>query len=93
MSQQYTHRNGETEPPTEEGLYWARGSWEKKDDPNWVFAIDGMVKCFLIDEDLGNTGPIRYMIKGALDDSYEEAKKGTLLCRWWGPVIPPWENE
>lgn len=71
----YTHRNGDIEPPTIEGLYWFDGtaeSDEKIKRPIQVLTASG--------ETLAWNDAVL---------SFREIEEFTGL--WWGPVMPPWE--
>lgn len=77
MSEVYTHRNGETEPPTIlEKFYWFRASMG-----SYYEATFG---CYYIMPADGNKGPYLH------DDDTEISK---LEGQWWGPVTPPWEQD
>lgn len=66
----YTHRNGETEPPTVKGNYWFKGILLFIDSPGREREETSLVVNVSLD----------FML-----DKY--------VGRWWGPVMPPWENK
>lgn len=80
--ERYSHRNGETEPPTEEGYFWLEGNsgriefgkgWGTS-QPHYVFP---RANCIHLDRD--NT-----------------IRLSSFTGRFWGPVtmpVTPWENE
>jgi hypothetical protein len=79
MPQLYSHRNGETEPPSLPEKYF----WYKATDPE-DFGFEGVYftqtegcqeEDGVLDVDLDFT-PYRNLPPG----------------RWWGPVSPPWEQ-
>jgi hypothetical protein len=78
----YSHRNGETEPPTQEGEYWFRGRVlnrpvaQRVHVNTWRFG-DGR-------EELLISNPF-------LDDG-NEMEMNKCDGRWWGPIVPPWED-
>lgn len=77
----YSHRNGETEPPTVEGWYWFWGKhigWVKRGDfPNR--------KDILHVDSVGNT---RYWKRGT---AYPRGMPVTdVVGKWWGPLPEPW---
>jgi hypothetical protein len=76
----YSHRNGETEPPTVPGWYWVQrvkpfiwGRVLKMDlyhdeDTEYLYVEDDEGREFRLPDAFGN-------------DS-----------RWWGPLMPPWDD-
>lgn len=86
---EYIHRNGETEPPTEEGHYWLEGKMEK--------GRSGGVPWFYEFGKGHDTLPFYvwpHMDRIYLDDSYTEPLS-KFVGRFWGPVsmpVPPWEQ-
>jgi hypothetical protein len=86
---EYTHRNGEGEPPTEQGFFWTQGRVEVAGDKIYVAGTvffcesrDGEMFLQLQDGRLVNNGA--YCV-GTYDGKWD--------CRFWGPVIPPWWEE
>ena len=78
MSERYTHRNGETEPPTvHEGYYWFDA-----DEHAVNRATSG---CYYI-------MPASESVNGIAFLSGEDVPINVLKGRWWGPVTPPWEQ-
>lgn len=73
----YSHRNGETEPPTITGWYWlkqSRRSRQYKPDLSWlIFVWRGTEKIWRVD---GNKE--HYLLE-------------TIRGQWWGPVTMPWQ--
>ena len=88
----YEHRNGETEPPTIAGEYWFDGviASDNKNDPKW-YGVGKRLQEKLLAE--------RYS-DGSIDFEYGEYMDGRgalfdpwqLVGRWWGPIVPPWEE-
>jgi hypothetical protein len=71
----YTHRNGETAPPTEPGRYWFNGVFNSKGTYNIV----GIVESNQIPGTTYN------------DVTGEVLKNSDYTGQWWGPMVPPWE--
>lgn len=86
MSQQYSHRNGEVEPPTEKGCFWCRGPLV-------------LSKETIVLSDLLTMAPWHdnTMLTRLPDGKFVTVGETIVLesgdwsaCRWWGPAIPPW---
>lgn len=83
MKQQYSHRNGETEPPTIlEHHYWFKGDEGSgyDDEGPLVFVMPA-------EKDIG---PYIY------SDCYEVGGRvpiADMQGQWWGPVLPPWAED
>lgn len=78
----YTHRNGETEAPTEDGFigtgrYWFKGEMTSGDCG--TYQIVGIVECYLAHVYNDETG--------------ETLPKSACVGQWWGPIVPPWQSE
>lgn len=73
----YSHRNGETEAPTElrTGLYWFRGTATSA--TCGACDIADIVECSALNAYNDVTG--------------ETLPKGDYVGQWWGPVQAPWE--
>lgn len=84
----YSHRNGETEPPTEVGYYWVRGSMSPNDNVGLI-AVEGVAHIVPPSDDLGMED---YFFQLADMGLYHRIAPSEILCRWWGPVLPPWET-
>jgi hypothetical protein len=76
--QLYSHRNGETEPPTVEGRYWFDGKVDGE-------LYRGLTVAGSQYEDV-RIWPDTYMGWNALSDFAFEGQ-------WWGPVTPPWDAQ
>jgi len=74
----YTHRNGETVPPTVAGWYWFEG---RKYIHRKSFSRRTMLQVY----DFGDG--LRARFTGSSDFI------ASLTGRWWGPVTPPWSDE
>lgn len=74
----YSHRNGETEPPTEAGFFWFIG---RKHKHSQRVSRAGVYRAWW------NAGELRISIAPWSPCSVDE-----LVGRWWGPVTPPWER-
>lgn len=89
MSEQYSHRNGETESPTAGGLYWMRGPLGAEDIVNLKWD----------DFEMSATEDGRYEAVQAHfevwfigSEEYADIRKLDPRNRWWGPLVPPWED-
>lgn len=71
----YSHRNGETEPPTEADRYWFDG-FRIKHNGNRAHIRD-----IVTTDDNGNVYN---------DVDGEMNPVATYEGRWWGPIVPPW---
>ena len=80
----YSHRNGETEPPTEEGWYWFDG------DKCWRGESQRSLKRPVFVEREEEGGSIYWF--GADGDADDACADGWLEGQWWGPIVPPWEQ-
>lgn len=80
MSEQYSHRNGEMEPPTTEGFYWLR-----QED------LDGDVVHVSWQAEILFRGKVDiragWIISGEIDCYVDELAD----AQWWGPLTPPWD--
>lgn len=82
----YLHRNGETEPPTVEGWYWVQTN-----APYSVWQGVLMRYVSLYDDILDKpVTHIAYRIDSIGAETLEAIGHS---LRWWGPVIPPWDDE
>jgi hypothetical protein len=85
----YTHRNGETEPPTIEGMYWFRGKGRSE------FGYGPTtIECE------GRTWVRFSELDGAIYGPFVSIEGNELLQiglevegQWYGPIVPPWEDE
>lgn len=75
-TQRYSHRNGESVPPTIEGLYWFKGTINRYGDPQDIADLKTV-------EFRNGTGII---VNEEGDDFLFEAQG-----QWYGPIVPPWE--
>jgi hypothetical protein len=75
----YSHRNGETKPPTIHEEYY----WFEADENSRVLARTG---CYYIYSFYSVDDPARL---AGDDGAHIDKLKG----RWWGPVTPPWDND
>lgn len=75
---QYTHRNGETEPPAERGYFWFRGQIIR---PGQVRGTRHLL-CGLV------FGSGELVIR----PSSKVVSVQDCHGQWWGPVTPPWEE-
>lgn len=75
----YSHRNGESEIPTVQGLYWVKTSVQ--DSHFEYYGIE-------IDEN-------GIWVNPGVDEYIERAEQMAqrTRCQWWGPIPTPWENE
>lgn len=74
----YTHRNGETTPPTEQGRYWFKGMADGA-------AVQDLLPVV--------TDPRQGILawRPMLDDGWHE-KIDRFDGQWWGPVSAPWDK-
>lgn len=77
----YTHRNGETIPPTETGRYWFKGMVRSMQ----YNAITSVIN----DDEYAGYLAAWYEFCG---DGWFESTKA-FNGQWWGPVLAPWEGE
>ncbi len=78
-SMKYTHRNGETEPPTiYEQDYWFRCNNKKDPDDG---PEDGLVYLSIKSD------------HSIYDHMGERYSLDNMTGQWWGPVTPPWEAD
>lgn len=83
----YSHRNGETEPPTTKGNYWVKG----------FATINGAIMRLSLMLTVADWRDSAMYAK--LPDGGLVTVRGTSTgfasaewnCEWWGPVMPPWE--
>lgn len=84
MSERYSHRNGETEPPTlNEEYFWFRFSNDES-----PIIVEGMffMQIGYEDDSIFKNGVLD---TGGEFKSFDELPLG----QWWGPVTPPWEQD
>lgn len=72
----YSHRNGETEPPTEAGFYWFIGRKRKHAQTT---SKGGVYRVWW------NSGELYTRI-----EPWSSCRVDELTGRWYGPVEPPW---
>jgi hypothetical protein len=82
MTKQYSHRNGETEPPTQRGWYWV---WVTAPYPVWPGVLMRFVELY----EGADYKPDAWGVDIICNQSLESI--GDTL-RWWGPVTPPWDD-
>jgi hypothetical protein len=81
----YSHRNGETELPTIEGLYWFR----EGNEGGSVVRVSWQEE--IPDEDIFEGYPAHFevwVIGSEVDLTFSQLDDNT---QWWGPLMPPWE--
>jgi hypothetical protein len=71
----YAHRNGETEPPSEQALIDGGWYWFNDNREGGGFGMFLLFGGYLL-----GYGPNDETLATDLDG------------RWWGPVIPPWQD-
>ena len=77
--QTYTHRNGETTPPTVDGYYWFVGQVVKPGQVRGKHHREvGKVYAF--------QAPAPFLISG------KRVTVKNCAGQWWGPLLPPWED-
>lgn len=83
----YTHRNGETEPPTIPGDFWYKGKLHHRghtdESRNYHHDCGGMFHIY------PHWHTNKLCIDGEECIHYMEDAEG----QWWGPVVPPWDRE
>jgi hypothetical protein len=75
----YTHRNGESAPPTQTGRYWFNGVITSE---RGVYHIANISYFATTNMAYGMTYN---------DVTGEMLENKNYVGRWWGPVTPPWE--
>lgn len=82
--ERYSHRNGETEPPTRPGWYWVKDVQPKGWD--WI----GLHMRYV--DRISKNHPKRTAYRiDSVGNEYLEDIGETL--QWWGPIVPPWEQD
>ena len=85
----FSHRNGETEPPTEIGWYWCGGALTvdgtRRKIWNMLYLADWHNESFVVGLPDGQMA-----VLGKDATGFREV---TFSCQWWGPVTPPWEQD
>jgi len=72
----YSHRNGETEPPTVAGWYWF--------ESNVTPLRTGVLRVYIEDnEPMVNVTFIKDGYSKHMSAASEDGQ-------WWGPLVPPW---
>jgi len=86
----YTHRNGETEPPTIVGAYGFRGLYmDIRPDAYGTHEVAGIITLYHPDRE---TWPefIAYDCETG-EGAYHNAKD--FDGKWWGPITGPWGEQ
>jgi hypothetical protein len=78
--QRYSHRNGESEPPSVSGVYWTYNEFGNYRELTQL-AIMPTEDCQV--RSLSLCGDWKTLVP-------ERAKQ--LGVQWWGPVAPPWDE-
>lgn len=82
MSERYSHRNGESEPPTAKGFYWLRED-----------GADGGVVPVIWQAEIRYRGNVDiragWIVSGEIDHYVDELDD----AQWWGPLTPPWSDK
>jgi len=83
--QNYTHRNGETDDPTEPGFYWFKGikrvfdddgfATNETEETNGVIEIEIRQEVLMLFNTVNTRNAFGFHIAG----------------QWWGPLTPPWD--
>jgi hypothetical protein len=82
MSEHYSHRNGETEPPREMGWYWLSDITPAYNDVRMI-SPPGIVEI---------KGDQMYFIHHS--GTAGTAQVNEVFGKWWGPIAPPpWEQD
>jgi hypothetical protein len=85
----YEHRNGETEKPTIEGLYFV------KHIDGWYMPSSSVM--YVEKEEVGFEGREGYktflIVYRCGSDNHVTLDELDNRLQWWGPVVPPWEAE
>lgn len=80
----YSHRQGETEPPTRPGWYWVkkirpyRGEWQ------------GTQMRYVTSLSKNYQRRQAYRMDSIGQEYLDDIGK---TLQWWGPVVPPWEED
>jgi len=78
----YSHRNGETTPPTVPGRYWFDGTTINRLSPS-PSVLKGTTRV------IGDHGELLAWMDLWDGGQYEPIEQFT--GAWWGPVVTPWE--
>lgn len=87
--QVYSHRNGETEPPTVHGWYWVKGTVVVKGETINIYDCL-VIKHWLDSSMLTRLGDGQFVTLIAESSVWP---LGEWHCQWYGPVLPPWEQD
>lgn len=79
----YAHRNGESGPPTVAGWYWFSGMVLQD---GYVVYGDVWEQILYCINPAYNIDPPVIAVAG------EHLKLDGFQGRWWGPIVPPWEE-
>lgn len=84
MSDKYTHRNGETEAPTENGWFAFDGEHRNAIFAGKQYAQGVRESAFVL---VGGDEYHRFVWDGDRHQLIED-----YVGRWWGPLTPPWRE-
>lgn len=85
----YSHRNGESEPPTIRGLYWFAGQYleEGETEPTEYYRL------YNVTVNVNRRGENKWWAFKWESHPQDRARDTDALNgRWWGPVILPWQE-
>lgn len=80
----FSHRNGETEPPTEPGWYWFEGAVRGTGPDRHLREVVRV----LVQVDINGVTKNQITFDHHRANPYERVKD-----RWWGPITPPWKSK
>jgi hypothetical protein len=83
-AQRYSHRNGETEPPTEVGYFWFEGKFLAS--PHRVSWLPANMRVLVLERNNDTICVFEAYdgFTGVVDNFHG---------RWWGPLVPPREQQ
>jgi hypothetical protein len=87
----YTHRNGETEPPTVPGEYWFDGAVVYDKGPLSAFSLGTHIRDQVKVEQPRWAQEPGLLVELPWGDLPEYFSPWQVVGRWWGPIVPPWE--
>lgn len=82
---QYSHRNGEIEPPTVNGWYAFDGAHDNAMFGGKIIASGVVTRGFVL---VGGDKHYRFVWEGDNDQTIDDFKG-----KWYGPISLPWEGQ
>lgn len=82
MRQAYTHRNGERDAPTVEGIYWFKGKIHHRDYAHDAAGLKS------VSEHWRYEGHENWLVESEESEHPLKDAEG----QWWGPIEAPWQD-